>query len=127
MAKSKHPAKRTRDEIKHLQMTNVRPISEIYPNVSSISISYSTSLDGAGGWEETPKQTHTYKSDDKTLFTYNCKNQECHGALDLSGLIRDMTLKHRIHHNDQYTCQSIVQDSPCWVEYKYTVDIEYAR
>ncbi len=126
MAKSKHSAKRTREEIKHSQMTNARPISEIYPNVRSISISYSTSLDGAGGWEETPKQTHIYKPDDKTLFTYDCKNQECDGTFDLSSVVRDMILKHRTNHSDQYICQSNVNAHPCWVEYKYTIDIEYA-
>ncbi|HDZ62448.1 MAG TPA: hypothetical protein ENH40_04820 [Nitrospirae bacterium] len=126
MSKKKKTPEQSRTERKHLKMVYAKSIKELYPNVENIFISYSTSLNGTGGWGKKPGGSHTYSPDSKTLFEYDCPHIHCMGSFDLADEISDMIHAHKsTTHPKQKICQHIVRDHPCWVEFDYVIKIDY--
>jgi hypothetical protein len=125
MSKKKKTPEQSRAERKHLRMTYAKSIKELYPTVKTISISYSTSLNETGGWEKKLGGPHIYGSDDHTLFDYDCTRKHCMGSFELSTKIRDMIHKHISAESGQKICQYLVNSHPCWVQFDFTINIDY--
>jgi hypothetical protein len=125
MTKKKITPEQSRAERKHLEMTYCKPIKDVYPNVASICVSYTTSLTETGGWKDKPGGTHNYDPESITLFEYDCPHKDCLGSFNIKDKIKELILNHTSSFSGQKICQYKVRDHPCWVEFDYKINIDY--
>lgn len=127
MSKKKMTPEQSRAERKHLIMTYAKTIGELYPAVTTISVSYMTSLDGAGGWKDKRGGPHKYDVDSKTIFEYDCPHVDCLGSFELRNKINELILNHTSSASGQIICQNKVRGHPCWVQFDYVINIDYKK
>ncbi len=124
----KRSAEQARIELRHFRMVNAPLIRERYPNVDAITISYSTAYDEAGGWEEKPELRQTYSPDAHVWFSYDCKNINCKGTLELGDFVSETISSGKTSGSGTYVCRHDVnRRGVCGVLYRFDVSVAYRR